>query len=40
MFKDKWLNAFLLAIFAIAFFVSLALARSQTPIGNEQFLRR
>ncbi|MCO5185529.1 MAG: DUF305 domain-containing protein [Anaerolineae bacterium] len=39
MFKDKWLNAFLLAIFAIAFFVSLALARSQTPIGNEQFLR-
>jgi uncharacterized protein (DUF305 family) len=39
MYQNAKLNAMLYAVFAGLFFVSFALARTQTPVGNEQFLR-
>ncbi|MBU4499807.1 MAG: DUF305 domain-containing protein [Gammaproteobacteria bacterium] len=39
MYQNAKLNAMLYAVFAGLFIVSLALARTQTPVGNEQFLR-
>jgi len=39
MYENAKLNAMLYAVFAGMFMVSFALARTQTPIGNEQFLR-
>ena len=39
MYQNAKLNAMLYAAFAGLFIVSFALARTQTPVGNEQFLR-
>jgi len=39
MYPNKRLNAILISIFSIVFIGTLALARTQTPVGNEQFLR-
>ncbi|MDP1923865.1 MAG: DUF305 domain-containing protein [Thiobacillus sp.] len=39
MYQNAKLNAMLYAVFAGLFIVSLALARTQTLVGNEQFLR-
>ena len=39
MYQNAKLNAMLYAVFAGLFMVSFALARTQTPVGNEQFLR-
>ena len=39
MYQNAKLNATLYAVFAGLFMVSFALARTQTPVGNEQFLR-
>ena len=39
MYQNAKLNAMLYALFAGVFIVSFALARTQTPVGNEQFLR-
>lgn len=39
MYENKRLNYILMAVFAGAFFLFFALARTQTPVGNEQFLR-
>jgi uncharacterized protein (DUF305 family) len=39
MYQNAKLNAILYAVFAGMFIVSFALARTQTPVGNEQFLR-
>jgi uncharacterized protein (DUF305 family) len=39
MYQNAKLNAVLYAVFAGLFMVSFALARTQTPVGNEQFLR-
>ncbi len=39
MYTDATLNTILYAVFAVLFMASFALARTQTPVGNEQFLR-
>lgn len=39
MYTDATLNSILYAVFAVLFMASFALARTQTPVGNEQFLR-
>ncbi|MBW8306447.1 MAG: DUF305 domain-containing protein [Thiobacillus sp.] len=39
MYQNAKRNAMLYALFAGVFIVSFALARTQTPVGNEQFLR-
>lgn len=39
MYQNAKLNAMLYALFAGLFIVSFALARTQTPVGNAQFLR-
>lgn len=39
MYQNSKLNAMLYAVFAGLFIVSFTLARTQTPVGNEQFLR-
>jgi len=39
MYQNARLNAILHALFAGVFFASFLLARTQTPVGNEQFLR-
>lgn len=39
MYTDATLNSILYAVFAVLFIASFALARTQTPVGNEQFLR-
>ena len=39
MYQNAKLNAMLYAVFAGLFIVSFTLARTQTPVGNEQFLR-
>lgn len=39
MYQNAKLNAMLYAAFAGLFIVSFTLARTQTPVGNEQFLR-
>ncbi len=39
MFKNKRLNAILLAAFTILFFGAWALGRAETFVGNEQFLK-
>jgi uncharacterized protein (DUF305 family) len=39
MYMNKTLNVVLYSAFAALFVVSFALARTQTPVGNEQFLR-
>ena len=39
MYKNDTLNYVLYSGFAALFIASFALARTQTPIGNEQFLR-
>ena len=39
MYQNAKINAMLYALFAGVFIVSFALARTQTPVGNEQFLR-
>src|SRR4030042_4293141 len=39
MYQNAKLNAVLYAVFAGLFMVSFALARTQTPVGNDQFLR-
>jgi uncharacterized protein (DUF305 family) len=39
MYQNARLNAILHALFAGVFIVSFLLARTQTPVGNEQFLR-
>ncbi|HQS82563.1 MAG TPA: DUF305 domain-containing protein [Thiobacillus sp.] len=39
MYQNAKINTMLYALFAGVFIVSFALARTQTPVGNEQFLR-
>jgi len=39
MYQNAKLNAMLYAVFAGLFIASFTLARTQTPVGNEQFLR-
>lgn len=39
MYQNARLNAILHALFVGVFFASFLLARTQTPVGNEQFLR-
>lgn len=39
MFKNKKLNTILFAAFGIAFVLLFSLMRSQTPVGNVQFLQ-
>ena len=39
MYTDATLNSILYAVFAVLFMASFALAWTQTPVGNEQFLR-
>ena len=39
MYQNATLNAVLYAVFAGLFVVSFSLARTQTPVGDEQFLR-
>lgn len=39
MYQNARLNAILHALFAGVFIASFLLARTQTPVGNEQFLR-
>lgn len=39
MYQNAKLNTMLYAVFASLFIVSFALARTQTPVGNQQFLR-
>lgn len=39
MYTNTTLNSILHAVFAALFLASFALARTQTPVGNEQFLR-
>ena len=39
MYENKKLNSILHAAFAGLFIASFSLARTQTPVGNEQFLR-
>jgi uncharacterized protein (DUF305 family) len=39
MYQNAKLNAMLYAVFAGLFIGSFTLARTQTPVGNEQFLR-
>ena len=39
MYKNKRLNMALIAVFALIGVLAFALARTQTPVGNEQFLR-
>lgn len=39
MYKNKSLNYILITAFAILFLVVFWLIRSQTPVGNQQFLR-
>ena len=39
MYKNKKLNYVLIAGFALVGILTFALARTQTPVGNKQFLR-
>lgn len=39
MYPDRRLNTLLIGAFAVLFLIVFALARTQTPVGNEQFLR-
>ncbi len=39
MFKNKRLNVFLLGAFAVGFLAVLTLGRSETFVGDDQFLR-
>jgi len=39
MYPNKKLNAILITVFSLVFIGTLALARTQTPVGDEQFLR-
>lgn len=39
MYRDRRLNAVLYVCFGLLFVASFFLARTQTPVGNEQFLR-
>lgn len=39
MYPNKKLNNLLISIFTLIFAVGFLLARSQTPVGNDQFLR-
>lgn len=39
MYRNTMLNYALFTVFAVLFIGAFALARTQTPVGNEQFLR-
>ncbi len=39
MYPNKRLNMALISVFALVFIITLGLARTQTPVGDEQFLR-